>query len=463
MKENKRIELKVLLERYQSSKANDFQDFFDVEEFIQLIDYFLNSEDVEETGCVIDLSLNQHPDEFELLFRRAKYLFASKKSSEALEMLDFLELINPKNYELHQLKGAIYTFNEKLHMALKSFNNSAKYARNRVSEVMFKNAIILSSAGYFHQSIKMLLNAFDVNPAQDFIILELAKNYAHNGEVANSAKFLRLYLNVNPFDEEAWWLLGTQEDKTGNNEKAIEAFEYALALNPDMELALLAKAETYRKMGMYRQAIYVYFEYRLKFPEDIRVYEYIARCYEEWGDFKNALRNFEKIIELDSTRNEAWFKIGMIKFGQEKYLESILAIKKAITICPNNADYWYRLGLACLEIKFFVDAESALERAVKLDPADAGIWSEYARLYFDQKNYDQALDILEQVDKLQLIDARLEFRKAACYVEMQDNDKALMHINDALRLNQSEVIHFVEYCPKAQKFDEINSVLTKFK
>ena len=71
---------------------------------------------------------------------------------------------------------------------------------------------------------------------------QLGLSWLKNGDVEKAQKSFLQATKLNPGDAATWHNLGKCHQETGQNERAVEAYETALAIEPDHPLAGVALA-----------------------------------------------------------------------------------------------------------------------------------------------------------------------------------------------------------------------------
>jgi tetratricopeptide (TPR) repeat protein len=150
-------------------------------------------------------------------------------------------------------------------------------------------------------------------------------------------------------------------------EKAIEAYNQAIALNPDL-------AEAYFKLGIAYALIES--EQRSAIPGEV---------IEPAADKKRAdkakpesVKAFEKAVELykrQIDRNPeddvSYFNLGrsLNKLNEDQDAEQ--AIEKAVKLKPDDVEYLTELGAIRIKLAYYREAIEPLEKALQLDPENA--------------------------------------------------------------------------------------------
>ena len=89
--------IKILIEKFEEKKSAGMVPFFDVEEFEDIIDYYLAQDELDVAGETIISAKGQHPYSSEIKLKEAEVLATQKKYPEAMEILEDLEYLEKGN------------------------------------------------------------------------------------------------------------------------------------------------------------------------------------------------------------------------------------------------------------------------------------------------------------------------------------------------------------------------------
>jgi tetratricopeptide (TPR) repeat protein len=108
--------------------------------------------------------------------------------------------------------------------------------------------------------------------------------------------------------------------------------------------------------------------------KDIKSLHIRARCHEELGKTKEAIKDYERIIAIDPNYAQAYAGIGKILFDQEFYKSAELEILKASSLDPEDFEITYLAGRSQLMVKNWERAETFLKQAQQMNPEFAPIY-----------------------------------------------------------------------------------------
>lgn len=190
----------------------------------------------------------------------------------------------------------------------------------------------------------------------------------------------------------------------------------------------------YERVNKYSSAIPYYKEYMAQEPLGSVAYR-IAFCYDEMGDYDNALDYCDQAIAMDSTETVYLFHKANLLFNAEKNAEAIKAMGDYIALNPENSFSYYRRGWFK---EHSGDTEGALEDyniSISLEPTDPYAYMARGVLYLQQGDRKAAEDDLKQVIKLDSIPENAECAHYA-YCYLGNNEKAIEILNKALEKDQ---------------------------
>lgn len=140
------------------------------------------------------------------------------------------------------------------------------------------------------------------------------------------------------------YVLETQENYTG----AIDAYDKAIAINPNLSFLHLRAGANYRTLasrspneqvqqGLFEKSL-EYFASAARINEQLGIqdpqpYLSIARTYSQMGQFFIAIRNVQKTIEFQPSKAEFYGELGVLYHKNRNYETGILAFECAIRGC----------------------------------------------------------------------------------------------------------------------------------
>src|SRR5436190_11397131 len=88
-------QIEYSIQRYEEMLRNKDAYFFDVDAFLNIVDFYIEKNDPVNSLQVIEFARQQHPASVEFLLREAQLLSMVERHNEALSILDHAEQLSP--------------------------------------------------------------------------------------------------------------------------------------------------------------------------------------------------------------------------------------------------------------------------------------------------------------------------------------------------------------------------------
>ncbi|MGM0407681.1 MAG: tetratricopeptide repeat protein [Bacteroidota bacterium] len=452
-----------LVNRYEDMLKNKRQYFFDVYEFENIIDYYIESNKANNALNAVQFACKQHPGSINIQLKKAQVFIDKGLASQALHIISGIEKIESANPEIYLIKGTACNALGQYEDAELAFDRAVEFAFEEDKEDTLNTiAQEFEHIGKYKISLKYLLQAFDLDPFNIMILYDIAYCYEKAGEIENSLKFYNHYLDKEPFSENAWYNLGILYAKNDDYDHAIEAFEYALAINPDFSLGYFNLGNAYSATDEYHKAILNYQEYIKLDSESPEIFTYIGNCYENLGETDLALKYYDLALAKNKDFSDAISGKASIMYQIQKYDIAIELIKKALVIDQANPEYHYLLGNIYNEMNKHQLALKSYQKAYDIDPNEIDFIIALNDSYINNKHYDKAIAILSGAIKKNKKNAALYFRLSGCYFLTRKNKPAIQFFERGLKINPADYFEIFSVYPNAIENTAIDNLLNKY-
>lgn len=167
----------------------------------------------------------------------------------------------------------------------------------RETDVGKKNAILENAIVHYRK-------ALEIYPGYDEVLEQLGLAYYYLGKDSDAFVFISKAIEEYPIRSTAYNSLGTWYfEKAKNYEKALELYLYAVQLNPNYIDGWRNTGAAYGTMGQFEKALEAFNRVILLDPQNVTVLNFIAQTYRSLGDQVNAdvyaqkARAAEKVIQ----------------------------------------------------------------------------------------------------------------------------------------------------------------------
>jgi tetratricopeptide (TPR) repeat protein len=189
-------------------------------------------------------------------------------------------------------------------------------------------------------------------------------------------------------------LAGWQQPK-----KALEAFDKAIALQPDFVPAWYGRGQLLAQLQQYDDAIAA----------------------------------FDKVLEADPENGDMWFVKGQILAQAKRYEAAISAYGNAIQFKAGDATIWQQLSLAMIQAQRFEDAAIASDRAIQLNENDPVAWNNKGIALMGLHQYEEATTAYDRALKIKPSYAEAWYNKACCAALQGNAPSATQALQQALQ------------------------------
>ncbi|RMD65874.1 glycosyltransferase [Candidatus Pacearchaeota archaeon] len=147
------------------------------------------------------------------------------------------------------------------------------------------------------------LGAEKLNESNDWrACYELGRQCLHNGEVERALELFARATELNPNDFKSWFMLGSAYLLSNANDaldKAIEALNASLKINPNYNATYTNIGIAYAKQGKTKRAIEFFKKSISLNNKDANAYKNLGICYQSIGERGKAREAFERALELN--------------------------------------------------------------------------------------------------------------------------------------------------------------------
>ena len=142
----------------------------------------------------------------------------------------------------------------------------------------------------------------------------------------------------------AWFNLGAAYQGIKLYEKAIDAYQYAIAIEEKFDYALRNMGDAYIRLRKYKEAIEVLEKVlELARPEDV-IYEAIGHCYDRLNDYANARFYYKKASHLNTSDSQLIFKIACTYMNEAQWTSAIKFLETAMRMYKQQPDFNLAMG-----------------------------------------------------------------------------------------------------------------------
>ncbi|MCI0707089.1 MAG: tetratricopeptide repeat protein [Ignavibacteriae bacterium] len=208
-------------------------------------------------------------------------------------------------------------------------------------------------------------------------------------------------------------------------EYARAILEYQEALKKDKNPAIYyAISKDYAALGKHASAAeYARDAIRLD-PSNILYREHLADVYIAAYQPELAIREYEKIVEMDSTYQEGWFNLARL-YQASKPLRSLEIYERMLKQEGENWEVLLQMAEIYRTLGQYDEAAEKYALMLELDPGNKALRRQLAETYGRAGKFDKALEILESMLEVDENDPEIIATLADLYLDRRDFQKAI--------------------------------------
>lgn len=386
-------DVRSLVLDFESMHKRGDEQFYDVDEFEVIIDYYLEENDFEWLESAVSYAEKLYPDDPEIRLRRSHLYCANGQYDRAKAILDDLERIEPENTDVQYALGALYSSTDNPRKAIQYYLKASTdgyelgMVYGNVADEYYKLGELDESVRYYKKSIA-------ANHNEDRSLYNLSSLWAENGRFEEAVGYFERFLDEEPYSAEGWACLANIHFDQGDWEAAIDAYKYLLVIDQKRSSAYLDMSNCYCNLKQYAQAVSVLRE-SLEFASDKSyVYYSIGRIYGHCRNFESAVIYYRKAIELDNSFADAYMSVSRCYSQMNDYGTAVDFANRALAVNPKSPLYVWETARLHDRFDNVELADSLYDCAVQLDPEDEMMRVDYAEFLVRHADYDKAIALL---------------------------------------------------------------------
>jgi tetratricopeptide (TPR) repeat protein len=258
-------------------------------------------------------------------------------------------------------------------LAITDFQTAAQFDSTN-ADIHFRLGKAYYKNRQYNESAREFEKAIDLNPKDSEVIFDLADLYYRAKLWVESAKFFEKYValkNDNPVAAEEYakslYNTAVAYKNVSYFKRAVPILNRAIELNPTMYDLKPMLANALYETDDAQQAITAY----NALPKDslnAEDYAHLGRAYEKLKDTANAILDFQKSSQMDSSSTEVTGDLAAIFVEQRQFDQAADEYRRKLKDDPDNIGALYYGGFSNYMIGRFDTAKVLYERFVKLRP-----------------------------------------------------------------------------------------------
>ncbi len=169
-----------------------------------------------------------------------------------------------------------------------------------------------------------------------------------------------------------------------------------------------------------------------------------ANRYKILGKYHEAFSEFEKAIKLKPDCSSCYYEIAGMQEATRQYKGALANAKKAVQLDGENK--WILLFYADLtrETQQYSECEATFQKLIKLFPTSIDYYFDLSEVYTDQNKYQEAIDILDKAEEKTGIKENISMQKFALYDRLNKREQAINELKKLIAHDSKELKHKIK-------------------
>lgn len=433
----KESEIRLLRERYEKMLEEGSRYYFEPDELELIADLYEQEMAYRKALQVISLGLDLYPNNEQLLLHKSRCLLSLGRIEDAATTLTHTI---ERGVEYYFILSEIEILRDNTEAAFEAFRNIVSSSDCTIEDTIDIIDICADNdcVDLLQRLTPTVEKSFtDASP----YLREMAMLYEEIEKDDLSIELYNKVLDINPFSTDDWFSLSKVHARRKDYDKALEACDFALAIDEHDENVIAFKGYCYYDSEQYDKAV-EQFEIFLQHTSDKAVaYELIAEAYGRMEQHEKAIDYLLKAVELNDRSHDLYYQLAVNYFYMGETQQAITNLYKAIACDDSDDEAHVLLGELLLEQENYEEAYEHLQRIERNPITDTVSATALADVAIHLQHYEEAIPLLEQLIAQEPFEPHYHFDIILCYLQLNDYEKAAEWLAQAeLRANNAEVI-----------------------
>lgn len=460
---DKKMLVKQTIARYEAMSQKGTVSFFEETVFLQMID-FCDTESKHRLALrIVDDAIVQHPFSVNLFLRKAHLLLNRHKIAESLVTIEQAELFAPQNINvgiLHAELLAVKGQHKKALAILSDLKESASTEES--SEIFLIEAQLFEDLGKYSNMFDALRQCLTLNCSNLEAYEKMIWATEYSQRYAESVILHNRLLDRNAYNWRAWLNIGFAYEALEKLPEAIEAFEFAFAIDENCRAAYMEAGELYLQLGDYPNAQHVFESAIFNTGEDALLLQKLGFCSEKTDNLHTAFHFYKRSLELNPDDAQTYFRLGECYKGLGKRLKAIDVYLRAIALDNRKEEYYAGLAEVYWQTEQYGKALQYFRKAAFTAPEDMVYWLRYAGFLYSVGQEKKALTVLQDAQNY-VIGVEIEYCQIACLISLGRRGEALYRLSEALAENYDKHTTLLSWRPDLAENADFQNMINDYK
>ena len=340
-----REEIRELLQQYDNLKKGHSHSFLEEDAFERIIDYYDELEQLPQALEAASYAIERYPYSSSLLLKKADLLIATRQYKASLAVLDQAEILDSGEKDLYILRTDAYLALDQQGKAAAVLEEAiGRFEGGERIDLLFELTDVYDDYENFDKVFDCLKMILEEEPNNEEALYKICFWTDFTGRNEEGIRLHQQMIDQFPYNELAWFNLAAAYQGLKLYEKAIDAYQYAIAIDEKFDYAYRNMGDALLRLRRYREAIEVLEKVlELARPEDV-IYEAIGHCYDKMKNYALARFNYKKASHLSKDDSQLHYKIACTYMNEAQWESAVKSLEKALTLHRMQPEYNLAIG-----------------------------------------------------------------------------------------------------------------------
>ncbi len=460
---NQKMHVKQVVSRYEAMSQKGTVSFTEETVFLQMIDFCDTEGKYRIALRIVEDAIAQYPFSVNLFLRKAHLLLNQHKIAESLVTIERAEIFAPRHINVGLLHAELLSLHGRHAEALGILADLKEGSSTEErSEIYLVEAGLYEDLGKYAKMFDSLRRCLTLNCSNTEGYEKMIWATEYSQRYTESVALHNRLLDRNAYNWRAWLNLGFAQEALENFEEAIDAFEYAFAIDEKCRAAYMEAGALHIQLGDYARAQYVYESAIFNTNEDALLLQKLGFCSEKTGNLHTALQFYLRSLELDPDDAQTYFHLGECYKALGKRQKAIDAYLRAVAMDGRKEEYHLGIAEAYWQTEQYGKALSSFRKAAFTAPEDLNYWLRYAGFLYSVGQEKKALSVLEDAQNY-VFGAELEYCQIACLMSLGRRGEALYRLSEVLVENFDMHTTLFSWQPALAENADFQSIINGYK
>ena len=459
-----RDNLQDLLHLYEQLKQGSGRGYLEEDSFERIILHFQDQEAFDQALEAAQWAVDRFPYSAMLKIKMADVLILLRRFREANSILDEAKLLDHRDINLYILKTEIFLALERPEEAVLVRDESLElFEGEERIELLFEMADVFDDYEEYERVFECIREVLIAEPTNEEALYKVCFWTDFTGRNEEGIRLHMEILEDHPYSELAWFNLGAAYQGLKLYEKAIDAYQYAIAIEEKFDYAYRNMGDAYLRLRKYKEAVEVLEKVvALTRPEDV-IYEAIGHCYHKLGKIAQARFYYKKAVHLNPDDSKLYYKIAVTYMLEKQWQPAVKQLENAMRMHRAITEYNLAMGECKANLGQFKEAVHYFGVVVKHKPKNVSGWEALIQCLLTAEYFDEAL--LQSKNAFVATDHKpvfLFYHSAILFIIGKSKD-GLILLEQAMVAAPKLLKKFIDIRPSILQNAQVVDVIARFK